>query len=82
MTIDIEDLTISRIDNHVTTAVAHDIENHASALYGHFRNIDADGAIVVIAYFRLQIAGNVASEEFPRKWTNRISVDFRSHNLR
>ena len=82
MTIDIDDFAISCIDNHVTTAVAHDIENHASAFYGHFRDIDIDSTIVVIAHFSLQIASNVAGEEFPRKWSNRISIDFRSHNFR
>ena len=63
MTVNIDNLTISRVDNHVTATIAHDVQYIASTLYRNFRNANINGTFVIPAYSRLKVARDIAGQE-------------------
>ena len=53
MTVDINDVAISCVNNHVTAAIAHDIKHVTSTFDSHFRHTDVDHALIVVTNLRL-----------------------------
>ena len=66
MTVDVDDLSVSSVDNHVTAAITHHIKDITSTFNSHFRDADIYRALVVVANRRLQVTCHVTCKEGPR----------------